>query len=168
MRTMVMMLVFAFALAAPANAAQKHHHHREHHNRVDAGSILPHPQGCPRTAFCGCGVAVRVFGVPIRPLWSVDNWRKFPAAAPASGMVAVWPHHVAYIEQIVGDGLAMMFDPNSGGHETRQHVRSLRGAKIVDPHHSNIAWLTESGDSQPILRHHGAHHHAKHRRMVLQ
>lgn len=32
-------------------------------------TILPHPPGCPRRAFCGCGAAVEVFGRPIRSLW---------------------------------------------------------------------------------------------------
>jgi hypothetical protein len=158
------LIVCAFAFSGPTQAEK---YHRVHHNRVDAGSILPHPQGCPRTAFCGCGVAVRVFGAPIRRLWLVANWLHFPRTAAQPGMVAVWPHHVAYIQQIIGDGLAMMFDPNSGHHETKEHVRSLRGAKIVDPHHSNIAWLTESDDSKPT-RHHAARHHAKHRRLVLR
>jgi hypothetical protein len=149
------LIICAFVLASTAQAAHKHHRYRLVHTVAQHGveqSILPHPQGCPRTAFCGCGVAVRVFGEPIRSLWSVANWRNFPRTTPQAGMVAVWPHHVAYIEQIIGDGLAMMFDPNSGRHETREHVRSLRGAKIVDPHHSDIAWLTSNDERKSSRR----------------
>lgn len=50
--------------------------------------ILPHPSGCPRRAFCGCGAAVEVFGRPIRSLWLAARWLDFPRAAPAPGMVA--------------------------------------------------------------------------------
>jgi hypothetical protein len=156
LKILAALIVCALPLATPsAQAAYKHHRYRParvaQHGFVEQ-SILPHPNGCPRTAFCGCGVAVRVFGAPIRSLWSVANWRNFPRTTPQPGMVAVWPHHVAYIEQIIGDGLAIMFDPNSGRHETRQHVRSLRGAKIVDPHHSDIAWLTSNDERKPSRR----------------
>jgi hypothetical protein len=58
-------------------------------------TIVAHPPGCSRRAFCGCGAAVRVFGAPIRSLWLAANWFKFPRAQPAAGMVAVRRHHVA-------------------------------------------------------------------------
>jgi hypothetical protein len=40
---------------------------------------------------------------------------------------------VAYIESADGDGQATLYDPNSGGHLTRVHKRSLAGATIVNP-----------------------------------
>lgn len=100
---------------------------------------LSHPSGCPRTAFCGCGAAVYLFGKPIRELWLAAAWRKFPAAVAARNMVAVWHHHVAVILQAYPDGTALMYDANSGGHKTRIHRRSLAGASIRDPHGSVIA-----------------------------
>src|SRR3569623_3640440 len=49
--------------------------------------ILPHPAGCPRRAFCGCGAAVEVFGKPVRSLWLAATWLRFPRATPAPVMV---------------------------------------------------------------------------------
>lgn len=100
------------------------------------GEVVAHPAGCPRTAFCGCGVAQRVFGQidgAMRALWLAANWFKFPRAAPAAGMVAVRNHHVFAIERVIGPGLVVAYDPNSGGRKTRVHVRSLAGYRVVNP-----------------------------------
>ena len=100
-----------------------------------AGEVVSHPAGCPRSQFCGCGVAVRVFGSPVRDLWLVQNWYRFPRAQPAAGNVAILgSRHVAYILQAYGDGTATLYDPNSGGGLTRVHRVSLRGWAVVDPH----------------------------------
>lgn len=96
-------------------------------------SILPHPSGCPRRAFCGCGAAVEVFGKPVRSLWLAANWLRFPRAAPAPGMVAARRGHVFVIREVLGDGKVLAYDANSGGHKTRLHVRSLAGFVVVDP-----------------------------------
>jgi hypothetical protein len=95
--------------------------------------ILPHPPGCPRRAFCGCGAAVKVFGAPIRALWLAANWLKFPPAAPAPGMVAARRGHVFVIEAVVGPGKVLAYDANSGRGLTRRHVRSLAGFSVRDP-----------------------------------
>lgn len=100
--------------------------------RSDA-RVVAHPAGCPRTRFCGCGVSVRVFGHPKRELFLAANWRKFPPASPAPGMVAWRYGHVFYIEQAHGDGTATVYDPNSGRHLTRIHRRSLAGYRVVNP-----------------------------------
>jgi len=95
--------------------------------------IVAHPSGCPRTAFCGCGVSVKVFGHPVRDLYLAANWLHFPRASAAPGNVAVYGHHhVAYIESVNDDGTALLYDPNSGGHLTRIHVRQLPST-IVRP-----------------------------------
>jgi hypothetical protein len=95
--------------------------------------IVPHPTGCPTIQFCGCGVSVKVFGRPVRNLYAASAWRRFPRAAAGPGMVAIWgSRHVAYIISVDGDE-ALLYDPNSGGHETRVHRRSLAGATIVNP-----------------------------------
>lgn len=95
--------------------------------------FVEHPAGCPSRAFCGCGVAMKVFGKPIRELWLASNWFKFPHASPAPGMVAVRNHHVFYIEAVLGKGMVMAYDPNSGGHRTRVHPRSLAGYSVRNP-----------------------------------
>jgi hypothetical protein len=118
--------VVEIALEPPARGRQRY---------ASAGSVVGHPAGCPRTAFCGCGVADRVFGRPVRDLWLAANWLRFPRTAAAPGMVAVFGrHHVAYIEVVHGDGTATVYDPNSGGHLTRIHVLSIARATIVNPH----------------------------------
>jgi hypothetical protein len=99
-----------------------------------ATQVVSHPEGCPRSQFCGCGVSVRVFGRPVRDLWLVQNWYRFPRARPASGNVAILgSRHVAYILEAYGDGTATLYDPNSGGGLTRVHRVSLRGWAVVDP-----------------------------------
>lgn len=96
--------------------------------------VVSHPEGCPRSLFCGCGVSVRVFGHPVRDLWLVQNWYRFPRAEAAAGNVAILgSRHVAYILQAYGDGTATLYDPNSGGGLTRVHRVSLRGWAVVDP-----------------------------------
>ena len=105
---------------------------RVHYQRAE---ILPHPAGCPATLFCGCGASIEAFGRSIRNLWLADNWLKFPRAAPADGMAVVWPgRHVAVIRRYLGNGMALLYDANSGGHLTRLHVRRIAGLVVVDPH----------------------------------
>lgn len=98
-----------------------------------AATVLPHPPGCPRRAFCGCGAAVEVFGRPIRSLWLAANWLRFPRTSPAPGMVAARRGHVFVIRQVLGGGRVLAYDANSGGRKTRLHVRSLAGFVVVDP-----------------------------------
>lgn len=98
-----------------------------------ATAIVAHPAGCPSRAFCGCGTAVRLLGSPVRSLWLASNWFRFPRAAPAPGMAAVRRGHVFAIEQVLGNGKVLAYDPNSGGHKTRIHVRSLAGYTVVNP-----------------------------------
>lgn len=125
--------VIAICMIAASPAFARHHHKKIHYDYNSDTQIVSHPQGCPRTAFCGCGVSVRIFGRPIRNLFLASNWFKFPHANPAPGMVAVRNHHVMYIERMDGNGNAVVYDPNSGGHRTRVHVRSLAGYSIRNP-----------------------------------
>lgn len=96
-------------------------------------TMLPHPSGCPRRAFCGCGAAVEVFGAPRRALWLAANWLRFPRTSPAPGMVAARAGHVFVLKQQLADGLWLVADYNSGGHQSRLHARSLSGYAIVNP-----------------------------------
>jgi hypothetical protein len=104
------------------------------YGRGNEGTILPHPAGCPRIAFCGCGAALEIFGRPIRSLWLAANWFHFPRAEPGPGMVAVRQHHVMVIRQYLGGGRARVYDANSGHHLTRIHDVSLAGYSIRNPH----------------------------------
>jgi hypothetical protein len=102
----------------------------------DYGQLQPHPDGCPRRLFCGCGVSVKVFGRPIRNLFLAANWLKFPRVSPAAGMVAARRGHVMYIISYDGGGSATVYDPNTKGHKTRIHTRSLARFTIVNPYPS--------------------------------
>ena len=95
--------------------------------------ILPHPAGCPARAFCGCGAALRVFGHQVRELWLAANWFRFPRTAPAPGKAAVRRHHVFVLEQHIAGSIWLVYDANSGRHQTRLHPRSIAGYAIVDP-----------------------------------
>ena len=160
--TRILLAACLLALVLPANAADRKHHPPEsglatawasltgavsnavryiHEVTTEAsprasygeGEIVPHPSGCPHTQFCGCGVAVKVFGEPRRELWPASAWRRYPRASCAPGRVAVWGGHVAAILECLGDGTARLYDPNSGGGLTRIDVRPLPSL-IVDPH----------------------------------
>lgn len=97
-------------------------------------TYLPHPPGCPRVAFCGCGAAVEFFGRPIRELWLARSWFRFPRAAPAPNMAAVRRGHVFKLVSHVSGSVWRVVDHNSGGHRSRLHDRSIAGYTIVNPH----------------------------------
>lgn len=98
--------------------------------------IVSHPAGCPYRAFCGCGVSIKVFGKTVNNLFLASNWFKFPRSSPAPGMVAVRRHHVFYILEVRSENNVLAYDPNSGGHKTRIHVRNLAGYSVRNPHGS--------------------------------
>ena len=104
-------------------------------------TMLPHPPGCPSRAFCACGASVRVFGYSIRSLWPSTAWYRFPRDVAASGNVAVRPGHVFVLESHVSGKDWWVSDYNSGGHQSRRHVRSIAGYTIVNPHGSRTAML---------------------------
>ncbi len=110
-----------------------------------SGRVVAHPAGCPRRLFCGCATAVKVFGKPVRSLYLARNWLRFPRTSPAAGMVAFRSRkgggHVAYIKEYLGAGMAVLYDPNSGGGRTRVHTRSIAGWIVVNPHASQVAGL---------------------------
>ncbi len=137
--TAVVILAF-FVTAADAKHRRKHRHYNPHYS-IDRGTVVEHPAGCPGTAFCGCGVSVRVFGRPVRDLYLASNWFRFPRASAGPGMVAVRRGHTFYIERMLGNGVALAYDPNSGGHLTRLHPRSLAGYTVVNPHAGRYAKL---------------------------
>lgn len=103
--------------------------------RIEDGvRFLPHPSGCPRVAFCACGAAVEIFGVAKRELWPARAWYKFPRSSPGYKMVAVRNHHVFVLISQVSGNEWLVRDYNSGGHKSREHVRSITGYTVVNPH----------------------------------
>jgi hypothetical protein len=97
------------------------------------------PAGCPY-AFCGCEASRFVFG-EIRPELNLAmNWiRKFPRTSPAPYMVAARNHHVMVLLSQVDGYQWLVHDGNSGHHLTREHVVSIKGFVIVDPHAARTA-----------------------------
>ncbi len=90
------------------------------------------PAGCPH-AFCGCEASLYKFGRIIPELNLASNWRRFPRTTPAPGMAAVRSGHVMILQQQVDGSIWSVHDGNSGGHMTREHLRSISGYIIVDP-----------------------------------
>jgi hypothetical protein len=115
------------------NAYQHSHGGHWRQNAFGGGEVVAHPAGCPSTSFCGCGAA-RELGLSDRSLWLARSWYRFPRAAAAPGMAALWgTRHVAVIRAVNGDGTATVYDANSGGGLTRVHRVSLAGLTIVNP-----------------------------------
>lgn len=99
----------------------------------NSSQYLAHPSGCPARLFCACGAAVHIFGAPRRDLWHTSAWRRFPAAQPGPGMVAVNSRHIFVIDRVLGNGMVMAYDYNSGGGRSRLHARSLAGYSVRNP-----------------------------------
>lgn len=91
-------------------------------------------------AFCGAEAARYVFGQTKRELWLAANWiRMFPRTSPAAGMAAARSHHVFILMSQVSGSNWLVHDGNAGGHRTWEHVRSIAGYVIVNPHGSRYA-----------------------------
>jgi hypothetical protein len=133
----IMAVLATIVLTSSADA--RHHRHIRYYS-VDEGRILGgRPSGCPH-AFCGCEASRYVFGRIIPELNLAENWlRKFPRAIAAPGMVAARSGHVFVILAVNGDGTVLAHDGNSGHGLTREHVVSLRGFRVVNPHGSRYA-----------------------------
>lgn len=122
-----------------AKQVQTRHARRAIDANGNAVVVGHRPPGCPKR-FCGCEASLYLFG-KIRPeLNLAANWmRKFPRTSPAPGMVAARAGHVfVLLNHVEGDDWYVR-DGNSGGGLTREHVRSIRGYKIVNPHESYAA-----------------------------
>lgn len=127
-RITLLAILAALVLTAPAEARPR--------SEGYSAQILPHPAGCPRRAFCGCGAALERFGRHVRGLWLASAWLRFPRVprgSEAPGHAAARRGHVFIIKAVLGGGLVLAYDANSGGRRTRLHVRSLAGFVVVDP-----------------------------------
>lgn len=97
------------------------------------------PAECP-AEFCGCEASLYVFGEIRRELNLASAWmRKFPRAQSAPGMAAVRNHHVMILMRHVDGKDWLVHDGNSGGRKTREHIRSISGYVVVDPHGTRAA-----------------------------
>lgn len=165
--TISLAVLLLIAMTATANAQHRHGHHqrsrtisativcnefgcldRAKADRGKHGHVLNanrstvvgrRPAGCPH-AYCGCEASLYLFK-KIRPkLNRAANWlREFPRTAPAPGMVAARTHHVMVLMSHVRGSRWLVHDGNSGGGLTREHVMSIRGYTIVDPHGVRLA-----------------------------
>lgn len=171
-------LVIAFVIGFGHTADAKHHRHRHHvthhvtHHAQSYGGtkVLPHPEGCPRTAFCGCGASIEVFHRNIRRLWLAREWYSFPRSEPAPGMAIVRPHHVAILKEHIQGSVWMVIDHNGGHHQSYLHPRSIAGYTVVNPHgETNVASNATPKDKVHITHHHRTHRvHTVHRGMGIR
>jgi len=130
-----LLALIGVALVSTDASASKYSHrtHSLRHYASGGGEVVAHPAKCPHSSFCGCGAA-RELGLSDRSLWLVRSWYRFPRAAAAPGMAALWgTRHVAIIREVHGDGTATVYDANSGGGLTRVHRVSLAGLTVVSP-----------------------------------
>jgi len=126
-----LLALIGVALVSTDASASKYSHrtHSLRHYASGGGEVVAHPAKCPHSSFCGCGAA-RELGLSDRSLWLVRSWYRFPRAAAAPGMAALWgTRHVAIIREVHGDGTATVYDANSGGGLTRVHRVSLAGRR---------------------------------------
>jgi len=136
-------IVCAALFVVCTTSAQAHPRHRHFHFQPSTSASMDgervvggRPAGCPH-AFCGCEASLYRFGRIIPELNLASNWRRFPRAAPAQGMAAVRSGHVMILQHQVDGNIWSVHDGNSGGHLTREHLRSIAGYTIVDPSSSN-------------------------------
>ena len=128
LKTLAFATLVATLALGPAQARPRHHFPaRIDANGNDSVTYLPHPAGCPRIAFCGCG-ARKALGIDDARLNLANNW---PRLYRGSTPIAHWSHHVAIVREMYGDGTALLEDYNSGGHLSRLHRRSIAGAQIL-------------------------------------
>lgn len=100
--------------------------------------IAGRPAGCPRR-FCGCALALKLFGKIVPRLNLASNWKSFPRAAAAPGMIAARGGHVLELLAPVSGNVWSVWDPNSGGGRTRVHQRSIAGYTIHNPRGAALA-----------------------------
>lgn len=100
---------------------------------AQAAVIGGRPAGCPHR-FCGCALALKVYGRIIPRLNLAANWKGLPRAMAAPGMVAARYGHVFQLQSYLGGSKWMVWDPNSGGGRIRIHARSIAGYTIHNPH----------------------------------
>jgi len=99
------------------------------HQRVSGGR----PAGCP-PLWCGCGLALKLFGRHVRDLWPARAWLKFPrVGGPVPGSVAVLSRgrrggHVGIVRGVDANGNPIIF---SGNHNRRWGVATYPRGRVI-------------------------------------
>ena len=150
--TALLTFICVLVIASPASA-KRHTKHFSHHQKVHFAQpelggvtygehVIGHrPAGCPHR-FCGCEASLYIFGRIIPELNLASNWlRKFHRTIAAPRMAAARSGHVMVLISHVSGSDWLVHDGNSGGGLTREHVRSIAGYVIVDPHGNTMASL---------------------------
>lgn len=108
----------------------------------DSSVVGGRQPGDPR-AYCGAEAVRYIYRVAAsakRDLWLAANWiRKFPRTQPAPGMAAARRGHVMVLISHQGGNNWLVHDGNSGRGMTREHVRSIAGFVVVNPHATRTA-----------------------------
>lgn len=129
----------AYASLEPVSYPQSKRTHQRASNELGENVLHGRPSGCPHR-YCGCEASIYLFGSIRKELNLASNWyRKFPAASPAPGMAAARSGHVMVLVRHISGSEWLVHDGNSGYGMTREHVRSIRGYRIVNPHGSRMA-----------------------------
>lgn len=77
---------------------------------------------------CGCEASRIAFGQPIRDLWLVSNWFRFPRTSAHVGAAAIWGrHHVEIVIAVNNDGTV-----DTAGSVGFSHV-PIRRLTFVEP-----------------------------------
>ena len=148
------MAAFAALLIASSPAQAKHH--RQHASRITLHNVTVsftrneqiiggRPSGCPH-AYCGCG-ARKHLGIDDVRLNLASNWRHL---YHGSQMVAVWNHHIAIVEQMLGNGMAVLRDYNSGSGLSRIHERSIAGATLVGGSYNSASTVHDQTSTRHV------------------
>ena len=91
------------------------------------------PAGCP-PLWCGCGLALKLFGRHVRELWPARAWLKFPrASGPVPGAVAVLSRgrrggHVGIVRGVDANGNPIIF---SGNHNRRWGTATYPRGRVI-------------------------------------
>jgi len=131
-------LILLLAAGFSSHAHAKAHHHRHHHARHWSHSAAPtraarhsrravHFSDGRPSAWCGWYMR-RLLGVHDASFNLARNWAHYGSpAAPAEGIIVVWPHHVGIIRGRARNG-QWLVESGNDGHAVRTRPRSLAGA----------------------------------------
>jgi hypothetical protein len=91
------------------------------------------PAGCPPRRWCGCALAVRIFGEPRRDLWLARNWLRLgrELTGPRVGAIVVFARgrnggHVGQIVEVMSPTQIRIWSGNDRG-QIRESLRSTVG-----------------------------------------
>jgi hypothetical protein len=113
---------------------------------AQAEVIGSRPQGCPR-AFCGCALSLKLFGKIIPNLNLANNWKRFPKARKAPGMVGAKNGHVLQLKQHVKGNRWLVWTANSCGRRICIQERDIGSYTVVDP----FGWTTATLESRLVF-----------------